>query len=149
MDLRKLLLGRGEFMSPGDIIQAIRESPNFNSDSEDLAKAEALLIFQTSKQQTWLVATGARLYCVLDDLRRSFKPVRWSLGAKELASYENLPGGISARDSNERVGLLNIGPRHNWLYSKKLFTSKSIEDEVKDLIRRQMFPREPHAPRFA
>lgn len=138
MDLRKFLLGRGEFKSPSEVIHSIRESPDFDPQNENLANAEALLIFQTSKQQTWLVATRARLYCVLDDLRRSFRPVRWSLGGKELMTDGNLTAKISARDSNERIGLLNIGDRRNWLYSKKLFTSKSIEDEVKDLIRRQI-----------
>ena len=84
MDLRKFFLGRGELKSPIEIIAAIRESPDFDPRKEDIADAEALLIFQTSKQQTWLVATRTRLYCVLDDLRRSFRPVRWSLGAERL-----------------------------------------------------------------
>lgn len=138
MDLRKFFLGRGELKSPIEIIAAIRESPDFDPRKEDIADAEALLIFQTSKQQTWLVATRTRLYCVLDDLRRSFRPVRWSLGAERLTRNGLLTVEISERPNTERTGLLDIGERRSWLYSKKLFTNKSIEDEVKDLIRRQM-----------
>ncbi|HKV23157.1 MAG TPA: hypothetical protein VJN93_01070 [Candidatus Acidoferrum sp.] len=138
MDLRKFFLGRGEFKSPSEIIQTVRESPDFDSQRENLANAEPLLLFQTSKQQTWLVATAARLYCVLDDLRRSFPPVRWSINKDNLVAAGQVTVNISARDSNDRTGLLNIGPRSNWLYSKKLFTAKSIEDEVKGLISRRM-----------
>jgi hypothetical protein len=141
MDLRKFFLGRGEFKSPIEIIEAVRESPNFDPGKEDTADAEALLIFQTSKQQTWLVATTRRLYCVLDDLRRSFRPVRWSLSAEKLTRSGVLTAEISARPNTERTGLLDIGERRSWLYSKKLFTNKSIEGEVKDLIRRQMLPK--------
>jgi hypothetical protein len=140
MDLRKFLLGRGEFKSPSEVIQTVRESPDFDPQNENLTSAEALLIFQTPKQQTRLVAKGARLYCALDDLRRSFRPVRWSLAAKELMRDGNFAITISARDSNERTGLLNIGDRRNWLFTKKLFKSRSIEDEVKDLMRRQIVP---------
>lgn len=140
MDLRKFFLGRGEFKSPTQIIQAVSESPDFDTRSESIDNAEPVLIFQTSRQQTWIVATAARLYCVLDDLRRSISPVRWSISKGNLVADRKVTVKISARDSNDRVGLLDIGGRRNWLYSKKLFTSKSIEEEVQDLIRRRMVP---------
>ena len=138
MGLRKFLLGQNEFKSPNEIIQVLRDSPNFDPAKEDTATAEALLIFQTSKQQTWLVATRARLYCVLDDLRRSFTRVQWSIGAEKLTQAGNVAAQVSTLDRTTRTGLLEINERRNWLFSKKLFTNRSLEDEIKGLIRRQM-----------
>jgi hypothetical protein len=138
MDLRKFLLGQNEFKSPNEIIEIVRESPSFDTAKEDTASAEALLIFQTSKQQTWLVATRAHLYCVLDDLKSSFTKVQWAMGAEELTYAGNITATISTRDNTKWTGLLDVEERRNWLFSKMLFTNKSCEDEIRGLVRRQM-----------
>jgi hypothetical protein len=137
-EVRNFFLGRGEFKSLKEIIEIVRQSPKFDRNHEDAASAEALLIFQTSKQQTWLVATRARLYCILDDLRRSSTRVQWVLSANDLVAEGNITAPILAKDKNQRTGLLNVGPRRNWLFSKKLFANTSAENQVKDLIRKQM-----------
>ena len=140
MALREFLLGRGEFKTADQIIEVVREHSAFNPQREDAAEAEALLIFQTSKQQTWLVATKARLYCVLDDLGKSFTRVQWTMPAEELVSDGEVTVGISTRDKTERTGRLDIGEHRGWLFSKKLFTSEPIEARVRDLIARKMVP---------
>ena len=109
MALREFLLGRGEFKTADQIIEVVREHSAFDPQREDAAEAEALLIFQTSKQQTWLVATRARLYCVLDDLGKSFTRVQWTMPAEELVSDGEVTVGISTRDKTERTGRLDIG----------------------------------------
>src|SRR5271166_3290397 len=45
------------------------------------AVVDALLIFKTPKQHTWLVATQKKLYCVLDDAdrRKTGELVQWAL----------------------------------------------------------------------
>src|SRR5258706_6174623 len=121
MDIRKFFLGTDEFKSPEEIIELIRTSDQFDAPQEDTAGAEALLVFQTSKQQTWLVATRARLYCVLDDLNKSFTRVQWSISADKLIANGQVAVQISASDKTERTGRLNIGDHRNWLFSKKLF----------------------------
>jgi len=138
MDLRKFFLGTEEFKSPEEIIELIRTSAEFDTQREDTTSAEALLIFQTSKQQTWLVATRARLYCVLDDLNKSFTRVQWSIPADSLVADDKIAVEISARDKSERTGLLNVGKRRNWLFSKKLFPIDGPDARVKEMIRRQM-----------
>lgn len=138
MDFRELFLGRGEFKSAADIVRIIQESPNFEPGREDVQRAEPLLIFQTSKQQTWLVATNERLYCVLDDLSKSFTRVQWSLPKEKLVVQGEVTVNIGTRDHTQRTGLLDIGERRSWLYSKKLFTRQSIEALVRNLIRNQM-----------
>lgn len=135
MEIRKILLGRGEFKSPKEIIDVVKSSGKH--DSEDFDNAEPLLIFQTSTQQTWLVATDAALYCVLDDLNRASTRVQWTTSAADFKKVgEQL--AISARDKNDRVGLLQIGSHKNWFYSKKLFSGENVVDLLYKLVTRKM-----------
>jgi hypothetical protein len=141
MGLRSFLLGRGEFKSPPEIVLTIEDSPKFHSSEEDLDVAEPLLIFQTSRQQTWLVATTQRLYCILDDLNRSFTRVQWSIAKERLVDITKraviVP--IATRDKTTRTGLLNIDERPEWwLFTKDLFASESVDDQIRRLIARNM-----------
>lgn len=136
MEIRKILLGRGEFKSPKEIIDVVKSSGKH--DSEDFDNAEPLLIFQTSTQQTWLVATDVALYCVLDDLNRASTRVQWATSASEFKKVGEQFAGISARDKNDRVGLLQIGSHKNWFYSKKLFSGENVVDRLSKLVSRKM-----------
>jgi len=136
MELRKILLGRGDFKSRQEIIEVARNSGG--SAGDDFSDAEALLIFQTSSQQTWLVATHRTLYCVLDDLNKDSTEVQWAVSSADLHPVGERIAGISAQDKNERVGLLNIGKHTNWLYSKKLFAQDSVVNRLSNLILSKM-----------
>ena len=138
MSIREFLLGRDEFKSPDEIIELIRQYRGFDPEQEDISHAEALLIFQTSKQQTWLVATSVRLYCVLDDLKKSFTRAQWSYSKDTLVSNTEVTVRISARNKTEKTGLVDIGEHRNWLYSRKLFANEPIENRIRDLIARHM-----------
>lgn len=140
--VREFLLGRDEFKTADQIIEIVAKSPFFDPQREDTAHAEALLIFQTSKQQTWLVATQAQLYCVLDDLGKSFTRVQWAVPKEKLVADGKITVPISTSDKTEKTGRLNIGERRNWLFSKKLFTSEPIESSVRSLIAHQMLSEE-------
>jgi len=134
--IRKLLLGRGEFKSRKEIIDVVKSFAG--NGGEDFDDAETLLIFQTSTQQTWLVATNQRLYCVLDDLNKSFTRVQWATTSTELRKVGDKFSEISVRDKNDRVGLLQIGKHKNWLYSKNLFTGENVANLLSNLVMRKM-----------
>lgn len=136
MEIRKFLLGRGDFKSPREIIDVVKGYAGDGSEGFD--DAEALLIFQTSTQQTWLVVTNTTLYCVLDDLNKSSTKVQWSSPATELKRAGQKLSDISVRDKNDRVGLLQIGKHKNWLYSKKLFAGENVVDRVSNILVRKM-----------
>ncbi len=140
MEIRKFLLGQQEFLQAGQIAEAIRQSRNFDSTKEDPTLAATLLIFQTSYQQTWLVATRERLYCVLDDLKKSFTRVQWSMARDGLISNGQVSVSIATRDKTDRSGLLDIGEHKGWLFSKKLFADTNIESATRGLISQQMLP---------
>ena len=119
------LIGYRSFASEQDIRMLVRESEHLAAD----ASLRTLLIFSTSKQHTWLVATPVSLVCVLDDVRKEVPRIQWSMPIDQAKQAE-----IAARSSSERSGLLDIGPRTNWYYSKRLFAESGIIESVQRLI---------------
>jgi hypothetical protein len=135
-DFRAFWLGKGEFKTPQEIVRLVRTSRDY--DHAERESEEPLLIFQTSKQQTWLVATAEKLYCVLDDVNRGFTRVQWWVPRSNLVSDGKLIARIETGNKTDRTGLLDIGKHRGWLYSKKLFTTEPVEVQVHRLILSKM-----------
>lgn len=122
------------------IREAITLSKNYAAhDGTDPSKASALLLFQTSRQRTWLIRTEKRLYCVLDDTSKPAPHVNWSLSNSDyLDSTGKLT--IEVREQNwtsdsGRTGKVDIGPKHkNWLFSRNLFQSMPVEKQITALL---------------
>jgi hypothetical protein len=55
-----------------------------------------------------------------------------------LVENRNLIVAISTRDKTDRTGLLDIGTHRGWLFSKKLFTARTIEEELREMLLRAM-----------
>lgn len=128
MSFARSLLGYREFWEPGAIRGLIERDPGFDRTQESAAAARTLLIFETSKQRTWLVATRLRVYCVLDDVRKERPRVQWSVAKADAAHVETRP-------KTDQTGVVDVGKRnHWWLYSTRLFTEKPIEQQISELI---------------
>jgi hypothetical protein len=140
MNIREFLLGTGQFKTTNEVIKLISTSPKYGSAQQGFSDANALLIFQASKQQTWLVATRSRLYCVLDDVERNFTRIQWRISKEQLIADKTFTLSIITHDNTERIGTVDIGERKGWLYSKKLFASEPITESIKRLIRSRMLP---------
>ena len=84
MNFESFLSGRAQLEAEEVIRSSIKRSQNFNPKAEDSGQSKTLLFFRTSKQQSWLVATSERLYCILDDVRKSEPHVNWSIPSSEL-----------------------------------------------------------------
>jgi len=138
--LDHLSAARRGFLSLGDIKRTITSSKNYRLDGTPPEAARALLIFSTSRQQTWLVATSQRLYCILDDLATGEATVNWSMGRDALvASDGTLKIKLQERPYKDRTWYVDFGDAHtDWLFSRSLFAGRSIEDAVRDLLREQM-----------
>ena len=138
-EIAQLFSDRNSFESKEVIIDSIRNSKNFTDKNEDTQKADALIIFMTSRQHTWLVCTEERLYCILDDLKNKRPHINWSLPKSELVHDSKLIIKINSRNKTADTGLVDIGENHRgWLYSKKLFLSQPIETMIRKLISRQI-----------
>lgn len=136
MEISKILLGFEDFKTRDQIIGLVTKSENGTAEGGD--DAQALLIFQTSTQQTWLVATKSALYCVLDDVAKSSTRIQWSIPRQELKLAGEQVANVKAQDKNDRVGLLQIGKHKNWLYSKRLFAGDTVVKQLSRIVRQQM-----------
>jgi len=93
-------------------------------------------VFKTSKQTTWLKVTGNGLECHLEDKRPEKRSGhQWTLTkqqAKEILSSRDFrvyPG------YKLYTGVFSVGPRRNWLYSKKLYPEPNLlELELQRLL---------------
>ena len=137
MSLVESLLGYRAFASEREIRQSIEKSDGYDSSRESAEDARSLLIFETSKQHTWLVATGDRLHVVLDDVRRPAARVARSLGTSELMTEVDGRIAVDTQSKTIRTGLVDIGRRRRgWLYSKALFpSSRPIDRAIDELVR--------------
>jgi hypothetical protein len=89
-------------------------------------------IFRTKKQRTWLAATKTSLFCVLDGdkTRERNRLIQWRMALEDVQP-------IRARERSEAklTGLLDIGRRRNWLYSRRLFPQpRALEKALEDLV---------------
>ena len=124
-----------QFYTVEEIKQSIKKSKNYRLDQSDPSSAVPLLIYQSRLQQTWLLKTLRRLYCILDDIRKPEPHVNWSMAITEVLDGN---GGIRLQfkarppeGENQTTGKLDFGPSHkDWLYSTKLFTIRPIEEEI-------------------
>lgn len=138
MKLGALFFGDRDFLSPKEIEKIIVKSKNF-SGSNELENTDSLLIFETSKQRTWLVASPKRLYCILDDIREVEPNINWSMKKDKLIQNNILAIELKIKDKSNKTGLIDFGPTHkNWLYSKKLFSKIGIVQTVNQFIMNNM-----------
>lgn len=136
MKLVKSLLGYRNFWGEDEIKKLITKSKNFDSANESPSSALSLLIFQTSKQQTWIVSSSKRLYCILDDIRKPRPKIQWSSKKQSLSPDGNYESVIVTHPKSEKSGLVDIGTkRRNWLFTKRFFTSSSIEEQIANLLK--------------
>jgi hypothetical protein len=138
-ELRSLLLGWREFKSREEIVRYIVNSVNFDSTTESPESAKALLLLQTAKQRTWLVATGERLYCILDDVRKPEPHINWSLPRRQVMEDGNVVLDIRPHDRTERTGLVDFGPEHRrWLYTRDLFERGDVASAIREFLKKAM-----------
>ena len=135
MSLAKSLLGYREFSSEPQIRQTITRSKNYNASKESPEQAKSLLIFETSKQHTWLVATEERLYFILDDVRKPEPHINRSVRREILKAQPNGSPAINVLPKSVHTGLVDIGlGQRSYLYSKDLFSQRPIENAIDDLL---------------
>lgn len=103
---------------------------------EEVSLPSEVKVFETSKQTTSLKVSARGLECHLEDRRPGRKGgQQWTLTreeAREILSkhdYRVYPG------YKFFTGVFSVGPRRNWLYSKKLFPEPSLlELELQKLL---------------
>ena len=144
MKLKEVFFGSPELVGREDILSLIREAPFFSQGAEEISEKDALLIFSTRRQKTWLVVSNQRLYCVLDDVRNDELPgLQWTMPADELVANGKVDLHLQSREMkkrrSEKTGVIEIGAKlRNWLYTKDLFQTLSVEETLRAIIARRM-----------
>jgi hypothetical protein len=136
MNLVESLLGYRSFSSELEIRASIKKSRSDDSSNEASDDAHCLLIFETSRQHTWLVATGEHLYFILDDIRKPAPQIKRAVRRGDLKVRPDGTIAVSTQPKSTNTGLVDIGlRRRGWLYSKDLFTSqRPIEHAINELL---------------
>jgi hypothetical protein len=126
------------FHTVHEIKQAIARSKNYKLDGTDPEDALPLLLYQTRIQQTWLVKTRKRLYCLLDDIRKPEPHVNWSMSMDEVVDKGELRLQLKVlppTSKSETSGTIDFGPKHkDWLFSIKLFTVRPVDEEIRAFL---------------
>ncbi len=137
MNLIESLLGYRPFSSGLEIRESIMKSRGRDAPSEPLDDTNSLLIFETSRQHTWLVATSDSLYFVLDDIRMPEPQIKRAVRRHELKARDDGTVAVDTRSKSTSTGLVDVGlRRRGWLYSKGLFSSqRPIEQAINELLR--------------
>ena len=139
MRLSDFFSNRSDFASESDIKKTIRKSKNFDEAKESPIQSAALLLFATSRQQTWLVCTPERLYCILDDLKNPRPKVNWSMKREDIVSEGKVTVSLRAHSRTEKTGSVDISQLHQrWLFSHKLFKDGDVVEKIRLLIANQM-----------
>ncbi len=137
--LSDVFSNRTSFECKESVIDFIKNSKKFDENKEDIEKADAIIIFMTSRQITWLVTTEKRLYCILDDVETRGLHINWSIPKNDIVKDNEIILKIESTDHSQNSGLVDIGDKHKrWFYSKKLCQIEPIETRIRNLITKHM-----------
>ncbi|MHC9419868.1 hypothetical protein ACYZX9_14865 [Sphingomonas citri] len=139
MRLSDLFAQPRSFYSEEKILQFI--SSDRRTRGFKLARAKMLLIFDTSKQRTWLVADDKHLHCVSDWSREPEPKLRWSIGRSKIVKNDRISLDIGTADHTGDIGYVRIDGKKPRFYSKRLFTDKPIGEVIRELLAETLFDR--------
>ena len=132
MTLLSMLGVARTFTSPSDLKVQLRDIYNW-SEPEYLS-TESLLIFDASRQRTWLIASMNYLYCIFDIIDEPRARVQWRIGRNRIISDDRIVLKITTRNYSDRNGHLIIDGKKPRKYSRLLFQRVSIEGSVRILL---------------
>lgn len=101
---------------------------------EDFMRSEMLLIFDTRTQHTWLMATSAALYCVIDNRRQPHARKLWRLARSDIERNGKLVLEIVEAPVTDRDHYLIIGKQRPRKISKQLFETLTIKESIENML---------------
>jgi len=104
---------------------------------------EVLALFRTKDQRSWLVSTNQALFLLLDDAKTRARQglVQWKEPLQEIQNVRARP-----RADKRYSGLVDIGPRQNWLYSFSIHPKPDeLTAAILGMVKRAMRAKEESA----
>lgn len=128
---KQLMLKRSHREEDRDVTDLVSKELVRRRES-DAILTRNVLIFKTSKQRTWISFTTVGVLCSLDNRLKGEKfSVQW-FQSFSVVDHES----IRATDRPNKSGLLKIGSRRNWLYSRQLFDSATLVEVMRKELER-------------
>lgn len=134
MKLKDLYSGLRPFSYDKEIIPTVKRSKYFDANEEDLSKAKKIQLLETSKQRTYLISTGKRVYKVLDDRRSERPKITWSRKIEKVFEGRKLKATLEPSSERCYNLVFDASPDRRNLVSKKLFANIGFEDAVATLM---------------
>src|SRR5436190_19336277 len=110
------IFGGGRAFETPELIQR-RAALKYAKHGDNFEQARLLLIFESSKQRTWLIASNLALYCVIDRLSEPAGRMRWRIPKKEIISDDEIVLPIVVRDNTANTGYVIIDSKRPRLFS--------------------------------
>ena len=126
-----------DFLAKERIIEHVKESNNYTPD-EELGNADALIIFQESDKQIWLVFTRFRIYSIIDDVRERGPRIQWSISKSRIITKGEITLDIRIKNYTDECGFIDIGYRKDCIFNKHLYPRGDIIGKIRRLIRSTM-----------
>jgi len=95
----------------------------------------SLVVFDTKKQTTTLKVSDIGLECHLKNKEKGQERLQWTISTNDASIYLERKQYRVYPGYKANTGTFSIGPRTNWLYSKKLFPEAIyLEDQIKLIL---------------
>jgi len=120
-----------DFVSPS----SMRDLLGKGDAADSFSDADMLLIFETKTQHTWLIATHAALYCVIDNRRQSYPRLLWRIPRDEVIKDGQIILQINEAMLTDRDNYLIIGRMRPRKFTKALFRSLPVKDSIENMLR--------------
>jgi hypothetical protein len=132
MSIRNLFDVRRSFLSSADIALSLRDM--YDHRGEDFARYQDLLIFESSTQHTWLLATNAALYCVFDINTEENPRVKWHITKARIIQDNNFILTLKTEPCSINSGYITIDGKNRRKYTKRLFVMMPIRQSIRILL---------------
>ena len=132
--LRHVLGHDRRFHSQNEIRAWMQDA--FDED-ENFITSDMLLLFEGTKQHTWLLTTDKALYCIFDVIGEPEPRVKWRIPREHALrdgrlSLQIAPSELSP--SSERQGFVTINAKPKRKYSKLLFQRHPVDQAIRVML---------------
>jgi hypothetical protein len=121
-----------DFVVASDIRTSLKKNAR---PDEQFDEASMLLIFETRTQHTWLVATNAALYCVVDIRRQPHPRKLWRIGRDELVVDNKLTLQLTETAVTDGDFYIVINRQRPRKFTRRLFEAMSIRESIENMLR--------------
>jgi len=133
MKFSNIILGLRNFKQEQEVKKYIANSKYYAN--EDPSEAELLLVYQNTREKTWLVFSNQRLYCILDKVKKTDLHINWSVSYEELFDQDGKIR-VNTMSIYQQSYVVQIG-EHRLICDNKLCSKEHISGELCKRINRR------------